>query len=628
LINTQFIQDATATDTLSGIISYQWSQQSGPGTITFGTPNAENTTIEADTDGTYIIRLTVIDNAGNTGYDEFTLVWDTSTPITSMIIRVPKLDRFVNGTTYTYVNASTEFNLTSVDNGIGVNKTWYRIFNPWHSCLGEGRYVFSSVEDGGWTNWTEYTGNFTISGTIDDIYMYDNIIYVEFYSSDLFGHNETIQNTTVILDKNGPFTNLDAYPFNWVSPGAISYVNPNSIFTLSAVDMATGSYYPGVGLDSIWYRIWNGSEWTVWTEYTSNFSLTGEEGEYNIEYYSIDDFGQLDDLQNDTFFLDKTNPYIVATTPDINSVGVNINTEVIIHFSEEIEWMSYYNDLVNITPALNHTCQMWSSGNAYTGLRILLFENLTKNTTYTISLQSGVVDMSYLPVLDDYTFTFTTWQDNDDDGLPDDQDPDDDNDGIPDTEDDFPFDQTETVDTDEDGIGDNADPDDDNDGVNDDEDAFPLDPTEWADADGDGIGDNADPDDDNDGIPDVEEEEQEESETPGGFNYLWLALILVVVAIIAGLLVLTRAKPELMTETCPQCGFEIEPGGACPFCAMNEVEPPPKSEPKPVSKPEPALKPKSPLSTEQKLANLRKAFEEGRMSEEMYLKNVERLRKS
>ncbi len=106
-----------------------------------------------------------------------------------------------------------------------------------------------------------------------------------------------------------------------------------------------------------------------------------------------------------------------------------------------------------------------------------------------------------------FVFSVESFDDNDGDGIPDDQDTDDDNDGAPDSEDAFPNDPDETLDTDGDGIGNNADTDDDGDGVADSNDAFPLDPSEAIDTDGDGIGDNADTDDDGDGIPDSEEDE-------------------------------------------------------------------------------------------------------------------------
>ena len=104
--------------------------------------------------------------------------------------------------------------------------------------------------------------------------------------------------------------------------------------------------------------------------------------------------------------------------------------------------------------------------------------------------------------------------DTDNDGIPNLRDPDDDNDMVLDGDDAFPNDPTESkdsdgdgigdngdafaddpnewLDTDSDGIGNNADADDDNDGYLDADDAFPLIATEWLDSDGDGVGDNSD----------------------------------------------------------------------------------------------------------------------------------------
>lgn len=77
--NATFTQDAAATD--ANALTYQWSQESGPGTLSFGSATSEDTTITTDTDGTYTIRLTVTDIAGHTSYDEATVVWDTTPPV-------------------------------------------------------------------------------------------------------------------------------------------------------------------------------------------------------------------------------------------------------------------------------------------------------------------------------------------------------------------------------------------------------------------------------------------------------------------------------------------------------------------------------------------------------------------
>lgn len=82
-VNAPVSQDATVSDPApsSGGLTYAWTMTSGPGSIIFGTPAVEDTTIGAFTDGTYIIRLTVTDNAGNVTSDEITFIWDTTNPV-------------------------------------------------------------------------------------------------------------------------------------------------------------------------------------------------------------------------------------------------------------------------------------------------------------------------------------------------------------------------------------------------------------------------------------------------------------------------------------------------------------------------------------------------------------------
>jgi len=71
--NTSFNQTTSASDTY-GIANQSWSQSSGPGTAVFDP-------FSADVDGTYVLRLTAEDYQGNSAFDEFTLVWDTTDPV-------------------------------------------------------------------------------------------------------------------------------------------------------------------------------------------------------------------------------------------------------------------------------------------------------------------------------------------------------------------------------------------------------------------------------------------------------------------------------------------------------------------------------------------------------------------
>ena len=114
-----FTQDATVSDPApsSGIMTYAWTKVSGPGTITFGSPAAEDTTVTAGADGTYVLRLTVTDNAENSAFDEFTLTWDTVNPtITNIVVTTSNpIDTIIG-----WVN----FTCTVTDSLSGINEVF------------------------------------------------------------------------------------------------------------------------------------------------------------------------------------------------------------------------------------------------------------------------------------------------------------------------------------------------------------------------------------------------------------------------------------------------------------------------------------------------------------------------
>ncbi len=201
---------------------------------------------------------------------------------------------------------------------------------------------------------------------------------------------------------------------------------------------------------------------------------------------------------------------IVTDNSPTGSV-VPSNSLITITFNKSMN-QSSVEDALSISPSIT-VIYSWNVGN--TILTITPSANLSQNTTYTVEINGMAKDLAGYTLdgnangtsdgtpIDDHIWTFTTWIDTDEDGIPDTTDTDDDGDGVDDSADDFPLDPTEDTDADDDGIGDNADIDDDNDGTYDVDDDFPLDPDEDTDTDDDDIGNNADDDDDDDGYLDI-----------------------------------------------------------------------------------------------------------------------------
>lgn len=76
-INVATTQDATT----GGASTYLWEKVTGPGNAIFGTPTNEDTTIAANADGTYILRLTATDASGNSASATMRMIWDTTAPV-------------------------------------------------------------------------------------------------------------------------------------------------------------------------------------------------------------------------------------------------------------------------------------------------------------------------------------------------------------------------------------------------------------------------------------------------------------------------------------------------------------------------------------------------------------------
>lgn len=183
--NVQIPQDATTSDAGSDIASWQWDQISGPGTVTFGSSNSEDTTIDADTDGTYVLELTATDNLGQQSSDQMTFVWDSTDPTGT-------IDSPIDGA---ILSGTVTINATASDTGSGLSKVefWY---NAIGTKIGEDSTAPYSI------NW-DTTGASEGPHTLF-LMLYDNAGNV--ISTNGTGTAVTIDNTAPTVTKLGDGT--------------------------------------------------------------------------------------------------------------------------------------------------------------------------------------------------------------------------------------------------------------------------------------------------------------------------------------------------------------------------------------------------------------------------------------
>jgi uncharacterized repeat protein (TIGR01451 family) len=91
--------------------------------------------------------------------------------------------------------------------------------------------------------------------------------------------------------------------------GNDEWVTSSTEFNLTATDDLSG-------VDTMYYRIWISGVWTLWLEYIDNFTLFGE-GKHYLEYYSVDNAGNVESTHNQTHYVDDSGPVVtISASPN------------------------------------------------------------------------------------------------------------------------------------------------------------------------------------------------------------------------------------------------------------------------------------------------------------------------
>ena len=186
-------------------------------------------------------------------------------PVTTLVIGSPNYSNPV-----TYVKSSTPLDFSIVDqSGSGINYTRYRV-------------------DGG--TWTNYTSPFFLQT--------EGVHMLEWRSRDNASNVEEINGREMWVDDSPPVSALSIGEPRYLVGG--SFVRTSTPLALSAAD-------GGVGSNSTFYRLWNGT-WSRWRESTTSFTLSGSDGTWFIEFLSCDFLGSMEAIQNETLVLDNSPP--------------------------------------------------------------------------------------------------------------------------------------------------------------------------------------------------------------------------------------------------------------------------------------------------------------------------------
>lgn len=250
-----FTTTATASDPSpsSGIASYLWTQVSGPGTITFGTSDALNTTITTSQDGAYVIRLTVTDIAGNTNNSQFILNWDTVAPT------VDAGANQIKNATFTQTGTASD----AAPSSGGLTYVWSKVSGP-------GTVTFGSVNNLATTISTNADGNYVIRLTVTDA-----------------AGNFTSSNFTLTWDVTVPTG-------SWNTPASGSTVSGNVTLNAAAQDangiaLVEFAYKRNDGVDTfhITGNIWDTNALAL-DSYTLRITITDNAGNVTIIDQNVD----------------------------------------------------------------------------------------------------------------------------------------------------------------------------------------------------------------------------------------------------------------------------------------------------------------------------------------------------
>ena len=295
-VNETMTPSGTLTEDY-GVAAYLWEQEGGGEELTFGDSEAASTSISANADGDYIVKLTIEDNAGNIGVTTVPFIWDTVAP---------------DDITYAVLKDSE--NQEIVDNSYSGEVVFISDAKPtleWNAAEGAQLYriIFGSPDDTSAPDWSDYE-SYEYSETSvnyfsapDPANLGDNDGKFRFYLTawDNAGNKSNLTSNIYLdfgIDTLTPvITNSDSfYSFNQSTDIDYSLNSEPSGDENAIYDPANGSGSPVSGIDSILWTVESGTGMTIdQTNPRQPVISSTEEGLFEISVTVADSAGNTTD---------------------------------------------------------------------------------------------------------------------------------------------------------------------------------------------------------------------------------------------------------------------------------------------------------------------------------------------
>ncbi|MBN2422149.1 hypothetical protein JXB41_02890 [Candidatus Woesearchaeota archaeon] len=268
----------------------------------------------------HFIEFRAVDKLGNTeDMNSQCVMVDNTPPVTTKVVGQPQVLKDDK----VYINQNTDVTLTCTDSEphpVDNSMIWYR-YRISDDCETWGEWVTDGCTGEVVNGWCDSEPATETQKTIN--FPGDSCHELEYYCVDALGNEETHQFEIDVVDSKAPEITKeiigpqigDCPP---VEEGDICFIDGVTTIEVTATDPEP---HPVGNVICEWmYRVYNGEEWSSWTEWSSELPINfPEESQHELVIMCYDELGNgADDAYWDyeTFYVDKTPPTTTKTYGD------------------------------------------------------------------------------------------------------------------------------------------------------------------------------------------------------------------------------------------------------------------------------------------------------------------------